>query len=207
MVEQKTTGNRPQCGAGAEAGGPDGNGQAPLVIIPEHGAHQGQRGRQQHGAEHGDPHPSGHQPPGSGRESGQGGDDAKTRGPDHEDFAPSDPVPQAAHGNQEGGQDQRIHVHDPQQLRRRGMQRPRNGGQREAESRVVHGHQEHRQHEDGQGAPLAGTSFLPLIDHGGHDEDLLGSLLPAGRRGFAKSTSSYCAGDAIEAQAINYYTD
>ena len=116
VFHQPAAGNRAEGGAAGEACGPDRHGQPAPVGLRKDVADQGQRGRHEHGAEEAKPGAAGDQPFGARRERRHGRNGGKARAADEEQPAPADPVAQAAHRDQQSGQDQGIGVDDPEQL-------------------------------------------------------------------------------------------
>ncbi|WP_345032423.1 hypothetical protein [Kutzneria kofuensis] len=89
---------------------------------------------------------------------GEGGGDrgqAEHGGADQQQGAAADAVADVAHGDQQAGQDEAVHVDDPQLFGAGGGQGGGDGGDGEVQDGHVHGDQQQWQDEDGQAGPFA----------------------------------------------------
>ena len=89
---------------------------------------------------------------------------AESDGAGHEQAATADAVAEAAHGDEQAGQHQRVDVDDPQQLVAARTQLAADLGQRERQHGVVDRDEQHGQHQHGQRGPFASAG---TVRHGG----------------------------------------
>src|SRR5690606_32459404 len=116
--------------------------------------------------------------------------------PDEEQPPAADAVGQGSHRHEEAGEDERVDVHDPQELRAGGPQVCRDLRQGKAEDGVVHGHEQHRQHQCDESDPATvaergcrglrcrhrdGGHDVPLTTSGGQGDAARRSSVPSRR--------------------------
>ena len=154
VFHQPAADDRAEGGAAGEAGGPDRHRQPAPVGLRKDVPDQRQRGRHEHGAEQAKPGAAGDQPLRARRERRHGRHRGEARAAHEQQPAPADPVAQAAHRDQESGQDQGIGVDDPEQFDAGGGQAAGDGRQGERERGVVHGHEQDGEHQQGQRHPV-----------------------------------------------------
>ncbi len=79
---------------------------------------------------------------------------------DQQQLLPADAVAEAAHGDQQAGDDEGVDVTDPQQLRPGGLEVFAEEGGGEAEDRGVDADQQHGEDEDGEREPAARAGLV-----------------------------------------------
>ncbi len=153
VLQQHPADDRADGRARGGHGAPDADGEAAFARVVEEVADEGEGGRHQGGTGDAEQRPGRDHHRGAGRIGVEHGDRAERHGPAEEQLLASDAVAEAAHGDQEAGDDEGVDVADPQQL---GAGRPQvlteeRGGQ--AEDGGVDGDEQHGQDEDGEGDP------------------------------------------------------
>ncbi len=178
VLQEEAADDRSDGRAGGGHGAPDADGEAALARVVEEvaderqgGRHQGRAGDAEEGA--GDDHRLG-----AGRVGVEHGDGAEGGGTDEEQLLAADAVAEAAHGDQESGDDEGVDVADPEQLGAGGLQVLGEEGGGEAQHRGVDRHEQDGQDEDGEGEPPAGAAHAlgmarVLEGAGGHFSTLL----------------------------------
>ena len=153
VLEQEATHDRTQRGTGGEAGCPHGDGDAALGRIHKDIANNRQGCRHEHGAKNAKQGAGNHEHQRGGRECRERRDCREAGRADEQQLAATNAVADSTHGHEQGGQNQRVGVNNPQLFSGGGAQRLSNSRHCEGEHRVVDGDQEHRQHDDGERGP------------------------------------------------------
>ncbi len=160
VAQQKAAEDRADGGTGRGHRAPYADREAALLGVVEEVADQRQGGRHQRR--------TGHTQQGAGGDHHLRGGGVRTHhrqpaerdGADQQQFLAADAVAEAAHGDQETGDDEGVDVADPQQLGARRLQilTQERGGQ--AEDRGVDADQQDGEDEDGEGEPAARSGLI-----------------------------------------------
>ncbi len=143
VLQQEPADDRAHGRAGGRGGAPDADGETAFARIVEEVADQRERGRHQGGAGYAQQRPRDDQHLGGGGIGVEHGYRAERRGTDQQDPLAADAVAEAAHGDEQTGDDERVDVADPQELCTGGLQVLADVGGRETEHGRVDGHQQH----------------------------------------------------------------
>ncbi|MNM64874.1 hypothetical protein D3C81_762900 [compost metagenome] len=154
MFHQETTEHGTEGGTARGDGRPHADGERTLAVVGKGQADDGQGGRHHQRGADGQQHAGKDQPFGRGRKRGAQRGDAEHGQAGEENGFMAEAVTEGAEAGQQAGDDQRIHVDDPQFLRGRCLQVARQRGQ----GGVEHGHVDHDQEQgagdDGQRQPF-----------------------------------------------------
>jgi len=173
VPQQQAAGHRPDRHGQAGYARPDADGGGALARVGEHVREQrerggvDQRGRDAHGRAAGDQ---------LARAAGQRGRDRHEREqhqPGLQDAAPAEPVAEVPADDQQAGEDERVGVHDPLQVLRRGGQRPADCRQGDVDDRVVDHGEQHAEAQHRQDPPAAAVGPGPECEGGSHRNHLL----------------------------------
>ncbi len=176
VLQQEPADDRADRRTGGGGGAPDADGEAAFARVVEEVPDQGEGGGHQGGARDAEQRPGEDHQLGRVRVGVEHGYRAERRGAHEQDPLAADAVAEAAHGDEQTGDDEGVDVADPEQLGAGRGEVLTDVGGRETEHGRVDGHQQHGQHEDGQRQPAAGALHrlgrVCRLQGAGHDPSL-----------------------------------
>src|SRR5690606_16487854 len=147
VLEQEPAHDRSDGGAGGGGRAPDADGETAFARVVEEVADQREGGRHEGRSGDAEQGPRDDQHLGAGGVGVEHGDGAERGGAHEEDPLASDAVAEAAHGDEQTGDDERVDVPDPEQLAAGGREVLADVGGGEAEDGRVDRHQQHGEHQ------------------------------------------------------------
>ncbi len=160
VLEQGSTDDRADGRAGRGGGAPDADREAALLGVVEDVADQREGGRHQGRTGHAQQGPGDDHHLRAGRVGVEHGHGTECGGTGEQQLLAADAVTEAAHGDQESGDDEGVDVAYPQQLGAGRLEVLGECGRGEAEYGRVDGDQQHGEHQHAQGEPAAAALGL-----------------------------------------------
>jgi hypothetical protein len=156
VFEQNATHEGSQCRASRKRRRPHADGQAAFPRVGEDAADQRQGGGRERRPRDAEQGAGADEHLGRGCVGGQGGHGRETRCAGEQELAVTDPVAEAAHGDQQAGQDEGVDVADPEQLGARGAEVAADERRGKGQHRAVDADQQDAESENAKGEPAAG---------------------------------------------------